>query len=97
MLDLKPEYLAIIQKILADYLPNASVWAYGSRVTGAATPTSDLDLVVRGSPPIDLVPVRMAFSESNLPIFVDIFDWETLPENFQKTILRAHEVIKKPL
>ena len=97
-LDLRPEWLAIIQPILATYLPESEVIAYGSRVTGTAHEGSDLDLVVRNThkplmPTHNLGEVRDAFSESNLPILVDILDWAQIPESFREEIERSGVVV----
>ena len=47
MLDLRPEWLEIVRHLLAVHLPDAEVWAYGSRVQGTCHEGSDLDLVAR--------------------------------------------------
>ncbi len=97
-LDLRPEWLAIIHHILATYLPEAEVLAYGSRVTGTAHGGSDLDLVVR-NPHTPMIPahnlgeVRDAFSESNLPVLVDILDWARIPDSFREEIERVGVVV----
>jgi predicted nucleotidyltransferase len=97
-LDLRPELLAMVQKILATYLPEAEIIAYGSRVTGTAHEGSDLDLVAR-DPRKPMIPVgnlgevRDAFSESNLPILVDIFDWAQIPDSFREEIERSGVVV----
>ena len=44
---LRPEHLQELRRLIATHLPHEEVWAYGSRVTGTAHDTSDLDLVVR--------------------------------------------------
>lgn len=36
-------------KLLADYLPNVTAWAYGSWIKGEAHEASDLDLVLRST------------------------------------------------
>lgn len=97
-LDLRPEWLAIVQHILAKHLPEAEVLAYGSRVTGTAHEGSDLDLVVRNPhkpmiPVHNLGEVRDAFSESNLPILVDILDWARIPDSFREEIERVGVVV----
>ena len=46
-LDLSPRHLALLRDILARHVPEAEVWAYGSRVLGTAHEGSDLDLVLR--------------------------------------------------
>lgn len=80
VLELPSRWLNIVQQILTEYLPDKEVIAYGSRVNGTSHDGSDLDLAVRN--PLNLFQsvanlgnVREAFSESNLPILVDIIDW----------------------
>ena len=54
------------------------MWAFGSRATGKAKDTSDLDLAVIGEAPLDsktFVALRDAFSESNIPYKVDVENW----------------------
>jgi len=98
MLDLRPEWLDIILKIIATHLPEAEVIAYGSRVTGSAHEGSDLDLAVRNiSNPLialcNLAEVRDAFSESNIPVLVDILDWAQIPDSFREEIEQSGVVI----
>ena len=100
-LDLTPEWLVLIHRIFAAHLPEADVIAYGSRVTGTAHEGSDLDLVARNRqnplvPVANLAEVRDAFSESNLPILVDIQDWARIPDSFRGEIERAGVVILLP-
>ncbi|HEX3556487.1 MAG TPA: nucleotidyltransferase domain-containing protein [Thermoanaerobaculia bacterium] len=99
-LDLPPDYLADVRHLLASHVPAAEVWAYGSRINGRAHEGSDLDLVVRnpedlGRPQRDLWELREAFSESEIPILVEVFDWARIPEEFRREIARAHVVIWK--
>lgn len=78
MLDLAPEHLAEIRRIHQFYVPGRTVRAFGSRVQGNAKPFSDLDLAVMGEEPLDfrqLVAMKDAFAESNLPFRVDMVDW----------------------
>lgn len=97
-LDLRPKWLEMIRRILATHLPDAEVIAYGSRVTGTAHQGSDLDLVARNRqnpllPAGNLGAVREAFSESNLPILVDIQDWSRIPDSFREEIERTGVVV----
>lgn len=86
-------------RLLADYLPNVSAWAYGSRVNGDAHDTSDLDIVLRS---VDLEPIPLlaledfleALKESPLPILVEARDWARLPESFHQEILKKYVVLK---
>lgn len=97
-LDLPPAYLAELQGLFRAHVPDAEVWAYGSRLKGGSHATSDLDLVVRN--PLDpmkawagLWELRQALSESDLPILVDLLDWASIPERFREEISRAHVVV----
>ena len=97
-LDLRPEWLSMIQQILAIHLPETEVIAYGSRVSRTSHEGSDLDLAARNPynpmlPLRNLGEVRDAFSESNLPILVDIQDWARIPDSFREEIERTGVVI----
>jgi predicted nucleotidyltransferase len=100
MLDLDEKYVSIIKKILAEQIPDQTVWAYGSRVKGQAHPGSDLDLVIiptnKALETSQLYALREAFSESNLPILIDILDWDSIPDNFKAEIKKIHEVLQEP-
>jgi uncharacterized protein len=99
-LQLPERYLEMVKALLRRHLPQAEVWAYGSRVTGGGHEASDLDLVVRNSEALSLetpglAAVKEAFVESDLPIRVDIMDWARLPESFHREIERAHAVVQE--
>lgn len=69
-LDVRPDHLKIVQDILSIHVPDRQVWAFGSRVTGKARETSDLDLAIMGDSPLEfesLAALRDAFSESRIP------------------------------
>ena len=97
-LDLRPEWLDMIRQLFAIHVPDVEVLAYGSRVTGTAHEGSDLDLVARypQNPHLsvrNLGRVRDAFTESALPILVDILDWSQIPDSFRDEISRTGVVI----
>ncbi len=86
-------------KLLADYLPNVTAWAYGSRVKVEAHEASDLDLVLRstdlGRIPIDaLEDFLQALNDSNIPILVEARDWARLPVSFHEEILKNYVVLE---
>ncbi|QWF70755.1 nucleotidyltransferase domain-containing protein [Methylomonas paludis] len=92
-------YLQMVKDILHRYLPDAEVWAYGSRVNGDYYEASDLDLVVRQPDDLlrrqkNLAEVREAFTESNLPIFVQLVDWAAIPAAFHDEIAVRYVVIQ---
>lgn len=101
VLHLPESYLRIVQGVLHSLLPEAEVWAYGSRVNGDYYDTSDLDLVVRQPDDlrrrqVGLGDVKEAFSESNLPILVQLVDWAGIPAAFRDEIAANYVVIQKP-
>ena len=100
MLDLRPRHLALLQDLIAQYLPpDVVVWAYGSRVNDDAYDDSDLDLVLR-TPDLNELPYapvckfREGLAESNLPILVDVHDWAQLPASFQERILARYAIVQ---
>jgi predicted nucleotidyltransferase len=99
-LHLPERYLQMIQAILQTHLPNAEVWAYGSRVNGDYYEASDLDLVVRqpedlSRQQLNLGEVIDAFSESNLPIIVQLVDWARIPNDFHAEIAQNYVVVQQ--
>ncbi len=98
MIDLRPDYLETVKRILAEYVPGYEVRAFGSRVTGIAKEYSDLDIVIITD---QLLPVRKiarlkeAFAESRLPFKVDVVDYVTINEPFRSVVLKSSEVIQK--
>lgn len=100
MLDLRRKDAETILRLLAQYVPGAEVWCYGSRVTGQSHPASDLDLVLRNPsdlavPQTALMQLKSALNESSLPILVDIVDWALIPESFRREIERKHHVMQE--
>lgn len=77
---LTAEQLQTVREILRRHIPDAVVWAYGSRVKGTATDKSDLDMVAFGNVEKQIQSLREDFYESSLPFRVDIFAWNQIPE-----------------
>ena len=48
LLDLPTRFREKLEALLREHVPDAEVWAYGSRVNGRSHDSSDLDLVLRG-------------------------------------------------
>jgi len=89
------KYLDEIISIIKRIYPKAVVWAYGSRTDGTAHEGSDLDLVVKeyGQDCADLFELKEEFEKSNIPFLIDIFEFDKLPESFQKEIKNNYVVI----
>ena len=98
MIDLTPKHLEMIQRILAEHVPECEVRAFGSRVKWAAKDYSDLDLAVVGSEPLSRRQLRRlieAFEESDVPIRVDVVDWQSLSDWFKEVIAAEYKVIQR--
>ena len=72
------------------------LWAYGSRVNGEAHDTSDLDLVLISKDGekvaiSEYINFKEALRDSNIPILIQILDWQRIPESFHKNILANYE------
>jgi len=98
--DIEPEYLESLKELLRRHVPNAEVWAYGSRVSGGGHDSSDLDIVLRNpddlnKPQENLIELRDALSESDIPTLVDALDWARIPESFRANIEKRYEVVQK--
>ena len=95
VIDINPRDKEILFYLLAWYLPNTTVWAHGSRVTGNSKPWSDLDLVVftEEKDKYKLSLLKEAFEESNLSFRVELLEWNRLPKNFKSNIAASHAVI----
>jgi len=97
MLNLKPFQVEIIKNILKKNIPELTVWAFGSRVNNTAKPHSDLDLVVLGNTPIEekiMFGLKDDFEESDLPIRVDVLDWNTISDSFKQIIEKNYLVLQ---
>ena len=99
-LSLPARYRRMVEAILREYVPEAEVWAYGSRIQGRSHDGSDLDLVIR-SPSLEplgaeLLDLIEAFQESNIPFLVQVHDWAMLPESFHREIEQNYVVVQKP-
>lgn len=84
---LAPQHLALVRQVLRTHAPHHRAYAFGSRVVSKPgdrarlKPHSDLDLALEG-PPLKLeqsFALREAFSESDLPMRVDVVEAGDLP------------------
>lgn len=99
MIDLAPEDLAEVRRILAEHLPGVRVMAFGSRVRGTARPYSDLDLALCAAAPLPisrLEALRDAFAASDLPFLVDVIDYAAVSPAFRQTIDARNVPILSP-
>lgn len=100
MIRLSRRHIETVRCILREHVPDYTVWAFGSRVTGERLkPFSDLDLVVLTERPLDArccARLRESFAESNLPIKVDVVDWSSIDPGLRRKIEVHHERLLPP-
>lgn len=97
MIDMEKKYLDRIKSILREHVPEITVWAFGSRVSGTARKYSDLDLVLvteEPLPPGKIFELKDAFSASDIPYLVDIVDWSATSDEFKEIIKSGYEVLQ---
>ena len=97
-LHLSARHRATLEALLQEHLPDAEVWAYGSRVNGQSHDGSDLDLVLRGPGLAKIDAMRYAdfieaVEESSIPFVVEAHDWARLPETFHRQIGRDYVIL----
>ncbi|MYC37570.1 MAG: nucleotidyltransferase domain-containing protein [Chloroflexi bacterium] len=94
---LPPEQLELVLSLTRAHLPGVEVLAYGSRVRGNPRRYSDLDLVAFTAPGQSLRAndLREAFEESDLPIRVDLFLWDEIPDSFHRQIEQEYAVLQR--
>ena len=94
-LDLSTEQLGVVRAVLRRVAPGRTVWAFGSRVQGTARRASDLDLALVGEPAsLELIgDLRAAFSESDLPMKVDVVDLASADDTFRRIVEAGYVVI----
>jgi uncharacterized protein len=97
MIDLEEKYLVEIRRILGEKAPDCEIWAYGSRIEGNADKYSDFDIVLIGSEKLDwrkVESLKDAFAASDLPMIVDVIDWNNISDEFKAVIKKKYEVIQ---
>jgi type I restriction enzyme S subunit len=98
MIDLLPEQMEAVKRILAEHVPTYEVRVFGSRIKQTAKKWSDLDLAVVGTETLGrdvFHELKEAFEESTLSIQIDVLDWNAISPEFQAVINEDYEVIQQ--
>lgn len=98
MIDVSGKHLETIRRILAEYVGNCEVRAFGSRIGQTAKKHSDLDVAVVGTKKMNQrtkMLLREAFEESDLPFRVDVIDYNTISDEFRAIIDAKYEILQK--
>ena len=85
---LAPKYQSLLLELLRRYVPDQTVWAFGSRATGKYLGRfSDLDLAVERQLPSGVrSDLLEALDESDLPIKVDLVELDLVDAAFAARI-----------
>lgn len=88
------EELKIIQELLEQHLSSTDAWIYDSTKKCPSTSKMDLNLVVLSAPEQEqeVNNLREALEERNLPLRVDLIEWNDLSEKSQNRIKDKHEL-----
>jgi predicted nucleotidyltransferase len=100
MIDIDEKYLTEIRRILSEWAPDCEVRVFGSRVGGKAGTFSDLDLVLIGGGKLDWRRIELlkdAFAASNLPMIVDVLDYNAISDQFRAIVDKRYEVIQEKI
>ena len=88
-ISLSNKEINIILNVIKDITPEYSVWLFGSRYWGTNKKFSDVDLAFIGNERLTIekrAKLLDAFSESDLPYFVDIVDYNSVSQEFRDII-----------
>lgn len=99
-LHLPERYRQMLLPLLRQHVPQAQVWAYGSRVTRDYYEASDLDLVLRNTRDLSqasegILELQEALLESDIPIQVQVVDWARIPDSFHAEIAAGYVVVQE--
>lgn len=87
MIDLEDKYIKFIKTTVAEVLPDAEIFIYGSRVQGKAQKYSDVDIALKGIISFkDLLRLKVLFEDSTFPYKVDIIDLDSIKPEFYRII-----------
>ena len=98
MINVSHNHLETIKRILAEYVGDCEVRAFGSRIVGTSKDHSDLDVVVVAPKKIKRrtkMLLKEAFEESDLPFRVDIIDYNAVSDEFRTIIDAKYEILQK--
>src|ERR1700760_181901 len=89
---LTPEKILLIRHLIESTLAShqkIKIWIFGSRVSGAFRPYSDVDLLLEAAPPLTSSQISEAaekLDESNLPFKIDLVRTEDLHTPYAEQI-----------
>jgi uncharacterized protein len=88
-------HMQVIFKSIKVHLPNAKVYAFGSRVSGTPRQYSDLDIALDNGQSIDIsdiAKIKETLENTDLPIQVDMVDYHSISESFRAIVYKEKAV-----
>lgn len=86
---INPEYKILIMRAMQYHFPSAKIYLFGSRARGTNNPGADIDIAVDTGMRIafeEMERARITLEHLSIPVFIDLVDMCTIPEEFKKTI-----------
>jgi len=85
----------LIKAIITSEIPACAALAFGSRVNGTHTASSDLDIAIIASDnhTVPTWDIKEQFMESDIPFKVDVLDYNQTSDSFRKIIDYGYELL----
>jgi len=85
----------LIESIIRSEITGCAALAFGSRVNGTHTASSDLDIAIIASDnhPVPIWDIKEQFMESDIPFKVDVLDYNQISDTFRRIIDQGCELI----
>ena len=90
-MSLKKKYQDQLISIIHKYLPNCTIYLFGSYATGKNLPGSDIDVAIDTGKPVPyniILKILVDIDETTIPMKVDVVDLQTAPKNLKQDIIR---------
>ena len=96
MIQLSAKHQGIVEGVIKEQLTTQKVFVFGSRAKNEARQFSDLDLCIAGEKLSfsQMVKLKNAFTESDLPYFVDILQEQNLSKKMFESIKKDFVELK---
>ncbi len=89
------KYIEFIKETVAEILPEAEIYLFGSRTQNKAQKYSDVDIALKGEISFEnLLKIKIAFENSTFPYKVDVVDLNSLKPEFLNIIKNDLHKIK---
>ncbi|MCK4650858.1 nucleotidyltransferase domain-containing protein [Candidatus Babeliales bacterium] len=89
-MSVKEQYKKKLTEIIKKYLPSCKIYLFGSRATEKHGKFSDIDIAIDASKQLKtstLGKIKDDIKESNIPLFVDVLDFNDVSDKMRNQIL----------